>query len=188
MQQALIGLLGVIVGGIIAVAKDVFLVRRRESKDMQYLCVQVVSALERFSEGCVDVVQDHGVDHPDGTTVPGSSLPDFEPHGLDVQWHSLPVPVLYRVLDLPNKVRLARRVIDGVIEYVAGPPDYSEFFEERQYQCAKLGLEALDLAFCLRRRAGLPRPDFSDWNPIEYLRSKEKQVRESRASVELTNY
>src|SRR5438105_541965 len=49
---------------------------------------------------------------------------------------------LYRLLSMPNEAEAADRKIGFAWQYAAGPPDFEEYFEERQDQYAKLGLAA----------------------------------------------
>ena len=88
---------------------------------------------------------------------------------------------MYEILSFPNQIDAANHRIDGAFEYDAGPPDYEEGFEERQYQYAVLGLKAAYLADQLRTNYGVPMRECSDWNPIEYLNAQKVKIFEIRA-------
>ena len=180
-NAAATGFIGVIVGATMTIGKDYFLTLRKEAKAEKYLCIRVVSELERFAAGCVDVVGDDGEENPNGYTVVTTKTPEFEPHSIDVDWESLPLTLLYRTLDLPNQLQAASREIEDVLEHVASPPDYPEFYEERQFQFAKLGLQALELAADLRLRAGLPGIDNGEWSSISFLRERYQEFIDLRA-------
>ena len=72
----------------------------------------------------------------------------------------------------------------GAIDFEAeqaGPPDYEEFFEERQVQFAELGLAAAELADELRRLVKLPGPKQSGkWNPVAAMQTRRAELSERR--------
>jgi hypothetical protein len=91
-------------------------------------------------------------------------------------------------LSLPREVAIAQRTIHHSWD-ISGPPDFDEFFEERTYQYACLGLSAAELARDLRNIYSIPERDFVHWNPVNELRDKkdtieqqQRHARESQAS------
>lgn len=72
---------------------------------------------------------------------------------------------MYQLLSLPNEAWEAEKAIQNVVEFEAGPPDYEEYFEERQLRYALLGLKAHELASQLRRKYKIPARKFEGWTP-----------------------
>lgn len=173
MLEALIGLLGVVVGASITAAREHWASKASVQKNAEYLAIRVVSVLDGFAEKCADVVGDDGLScgqrGQDGCRSVQVSTPDSSVESLDVDWKSIPSNLMYEILTLPNRVSAANKNIAGVWEFAADPPDYSEFFEERQIQYGELGLKAASLSDELRKLYGIPARKYRDWNPVEYL-------------------
>jgi hypothetical protein len=135
-----------IVGHRLTTRKD-----SQEERDRHatYLAVRVAALLDPFVMGCVGVSTDRGSYDGNGELVPQElepvlALPE------DVDWRSISPILMDRILTLPNEIATARETISSM-SYIAGPPDYDEWFEERKYQWAKIGLMALDIATDLRK-------------------------------------
>jgi hypothetical protein len=155
MMEAIIGLLGVIVGSGLTIAKDIFAAWRRSKQEGSYSAIRLICILHEYADHCIDVVQDDGTIHgiPAGLTTGGEDYyvaqvrqPAPPQYPDDIAWRSLPEALMHQVLGLPNKARTTDRYIDGQAEYVASPPDHSEYFNARQEGYAKLGYDALNLA------------------------------------------
>ena len=114
-------------------------------KHGQYLAARVVCALDPLVEKCLNVTADNG--EPD-----------------DVDWKNIPHDLMYRILSIQNQIDYSERVISSVFE-IDLPPNYNQGFRERQFQYAKIGTLALDIATDLRKTFGLPFPDYDTWNP-----------------------
>ncbi|MGX1307077.1 hypothetical protein AB7M35_001797 [Amorphus suaedae] len=184
MSEALIGLIGVVVGSVIAISKDVWtswLQRRREGS---YSAIRLICILEDYASDCLDVVYDDGTaqGRPAGCTEHGEeyheeqvSTPQPPAFPDDIAWRSLPEELMHRTLALPNKAKSTDRHISACSEH-ADPPDYDDFFKPRREGYARLGLDALELANDLRRNFGISAkshtPLNSDWDPIWYLEKK----------------
>lgn len=191
MNEAVIGLIGVIVGAIITGTKELWMAWRSCQKDGKYLAIRVVSIFDRYVEGCTEVVSDDGLYQgqrdADGCRHLQASLPEFEIQSLDVDWKAIPANLMYEILSFPNLINTANHRIDGAFEYAAGPPDYEEGFEERQYQYAVLGLKAASLADQLRSNYGVPVRENSDWNPVEYLNKQKCKIFENQEKRSASN-
>ena len=155
MIEAIFGLIGVVVGSFLTIAKDSFAARQQRKQEGSYSAIRLICILHEYADHCVDVVQDDGTSHgmPAGRTEGGEDYyaaqvrqPEPPQYPEDIAWRSLPEELMHQVLGLPNKARTTDRYIDGQAEYAATPPDYSEFFEARQEGYAKLGYDALSLA------------------------------------------
>lgn len=88
---------------------------------------------------------------------------------------------MYRIRELPVLMNEALRNISAAAEH-DWAPDYTESFQERQYQYARLGLKALTLARRLRQLAGLPgtRLDATEWSAQPVLWGKWRMERNRR--------
>lgn len=174
-MEILIGFGGVILGALLTLMREFWSESRSKKQRASYLAVRVVRLLERFIDGCIDVVSDNGYEDEQGCSYPAKSCPNIEFDSLEVDWQSLPFDLMYEIINFPSLVADAKGYIDSVIEYVASPPDYSEFFEERELQYSKLGLCAHELSKNLREKYGMPAKNYGDWDPIDKLvKSKEK--------------
>src|SRR5512139_1806180 len=187
--SALSGLVGVALGSGLTQMREHWAQRKREKKDAAYLVVLVAGALDRFSAECVRVVGDDGLyrGQPDehGYRAVQVEAPTFQAELFAVDWKSLPAPLMYAILDLPYRIEMACGRIRNAGEYEAMPPDFEEFYEQRKFEYATLGLEAAVLAAELRRHAGFPERPTGHWDPLAYMeeeRSKIEAARKERAS------
>ena len=184
MASAIFGLIGVLLGSLLAGAKEWFFLRRNNARDAAFLAVQVVGQLDRYVLACSAVVADEGLNQgqPDknGYRYAQVETPVFEPDALKVEWRAIPVKLMYEVLDLPYKAVVALHTIEAASEN-ANPPDFDDFFEERQLQFAGLGLLAAELADELRRHAKLPSRSVADWDPVDFMRRKQRSIESLRA-------
>lgn len=187
MEPALFGLIGVVIGAFLTIAKESFFRYQQTKKDAALLSIKVSCELLRFSGKCAEVVGDHGEPDAHGCFSPRTSVPDFKPESMSVEWKSLPDKLMLDVLDLPFKIEQAKDEISNVAEYVAGPPDYSEWYEERQLRYAILGLAALDLAVRLRDHAGLQLNEKKDYYPKRYLEEKKALIEQARSKLIATD-
>ncbi|WP_310631486.1 hypothetical protein [Paraburkholderia sp.] len=176
MESAIFGLIGVVVGALLTTLKEWWFHRGKTRKDREYLVIQVARQLEKFGSICDDVSRDDGTYHGNynehGVAEVQVSLPEFSPDKLDVEWKSLGAGLMNKVLfEFPTRIENANGRIDNWGEH-ATPPDYWEFFEERRYQYARLGIAAFYLSAELRSSAGLAaRPSLNDgYDPLEYMR------------------
>ncbi|MEQ5837783.1 hypothetical protein [Marinobacter sp. NFXS9] len=188
MDKAIYGLVGVVLGVFLTVAKEWWFQHRKNKKDAQYLSIQVISMLDRYVAGCVEVVGDDGLYHGEPDEEGYSSIqvevPKFAPEAAAVEWKSLPAELMYEILTFPNNIEVANNRISAAFEYAASPPDYSEGFEERQLQYSELGIEADNLASKLRQHSDLPKKPKRDWNPIEYMKNRKAEILKNRAERE----
>jgi hypothetical protein len=174
-DKAFFAVIGVVVGFLLYALKDLLVHHIKNRKDAEYLSIQVACKLDRFVAGCAAVVADDGLyqgqPDQDGTSRVRVSAPTFEPELAKVEWKSVPAKLMYEVLMLPNKIEVASNWVEAAFENGI-PPDYSEGFEERQYQYALLGLEAAELAGKLRRHANLPERQLGEMDDVSYINEK----------------
>lgn len=197
MTEAIFGLVGVIVGSFLTIAKDAFEAWWRRKEEGSYSAIRLICILYEYADHCVDVVQDDGTSYGEPAErsesgegyyvaqVQAPAPPNY-PH--DIAWRSLPEGIMHQILSLPNKARATDRYVNAVADH-ALPPDYSELFEARQEGYAKLSYEALSLADLLAtkfRITATNKVDLgSDWDTKSFIRDKisafEKLKRERSA-------
>ncbi|CAH6927582.1 hypothetical protein VCHA52P453_90145 [Vibrio chagasii] len=185
MFEALIGLVGVVVGVIATGLKDWVAGQVNTRRKTRYLATRVVSLLDIFVNNCAMVVKDDGtyMGQPDqhGYYIPQTQTPKFEPLSLDVDWLSIDSELMHQVLYFPNDIYVANSKISAVKEYVADPPDYPEFFEERQYQYSVLALKAIKLVETLQKESGIESYTTKwDWFDADLFEMKIKNVEQRK--------
>lgn len=142
--------------------------RKERDRHARYLAVRVVCILDPFVNECCEVVSDRGFYDAEGLLTPEVNHPSIA-FPDDVDWKSIRPDLMYRMLTLPNEIDSAEKTIRFVGEVVSSSPDYDEWFDERRYQFAKLGLAALQLATEIRNTYGLPHRDYNRWDPKSTL-------------------
>ena len=185
MDSAVSGLIGVALGAVLAWGKDAWREWWERKRHASYLAVRLVCILDEFRNLCVEVVADdgtyHGERNPDGNLCPQIAAPDGISFPDDVDWKSIDVSLMYRILALPSRITTCNKEIYFISHAIASPPDFEEYFEERQYRYASLGLDAVDLAEKLRHTYDIPDCEFEDWNPVESLRDKKTEIERLRS-------
>jgi len=187
MEKAFIAVIGVFLGALLTVVRELFNDHRLKKKKAEYAAVRVSFILEQFISGCVAVVGDDGDMYgrdEQGCLQLQTTKPEVEFLSLEVEWQSLPFETMYQILNFPSLVNEANGKIESVFEHVAFPPDYDEGIEERQYQYAKLGLIAHEIAESLRSRYRMPQKEYENWSPIEYLQTEKKKIDDIREQRE----
>jgi hypothetical protein len=149
----------------------------------RYLAMRVVCVLDPFIRECVEVVHDSGLLDNEGVMEPRMpdpmlTFPD------DVDWRSVQPDLMYRILGFPNELEIAKQAISWVVDQISGPPDYTEFFQERVIRYGKLGLAAVALADDLRRVYGIPPRDYGDWHPKEVIEEQVVETEKKKAEAE----
>jgi len=167
------------IGSTIDFAKELWLRHEENKKEKEYLCIKVSSMFDKFIHSGYAVVCDNGLfqggHDSDGCRSPQVSLPIFETELENVNWKSLPVKLMYEILDFPNEVENANYKIQGAMEFESLPPDYKEGFEERQYQYALLCVKAFEISSKLRKESNLPKKIY-EWDIIENMSDKISEI------------
>jgi hypothetical protein len=182
MSTAIIGLVGVIVGSILASFKDLVAHFFKRRSNGRYAAVRIIVALDEYTQKCVSVVADDGTceGRPAGTTEEGEEY--YDPQVVcpeppifpdDVDWRSISFKLMYRILSLPITARDTNRYIGACAEHPSRP-DYYELFAARQKGYTRLGLEAANLVTELRKEFGLPQEsvDFWNWDSVKFFQDK----------------
>jgi len=161
--DALIGLLGVIVGGTLVALREWWLTRAERKRESSYSAIRLICILEEYAHKCIDVAGDDGYSEgrPARRTEGGEDTCEVQvttpaplEYPFDIAWRSLNEALMHRVLALSNIARSTDRYVSASAEN-AFPPYYEEFFEPRQKGYAKLGLTTLRLVDDLRRKHGV---------------------------------
>ncbi|MEG5888214.1 hypothetical protein UXP46_23545 [Enterobacter ludwigii] len=137
----------------------------KRQKELLYITTELVFTLEIFAEECASVADDSGEPDERGEYRSTTKTPELEISDIKGDWRTLPALIMYRIRELPVLMNEARRNISAAAEN-DWAPYYTESFQERRYQYARLGLKALTLARRLRQLAGLPgtRLDATEWS------------------------
>lgn len=161
----------------------------------QFIAIELVFRLEDFADSCSDVAADTGRDEdedkdPDSeylqhTYKPTVTFPELSFTEVSGDWQVLDVRLMYRTRELTVLQQEANRVISFV-----GNTDLDgkreEYFRERQYQYARLGLKAIVQVRRLRKMAGFPDTRLdndSEWSVQRTLKDVWKSERRRRAKV-----
>lgn len=188
MNQAVFGavasLAGVIIGSVLTWVREIWSDSKTRARHARYLAIRVVCILDKYIETCAEVVGDDGLSfgQRDEQGYLQAQVPTPPPPILpaDLDWKSIDHTLMYRLLSMPNEADAANSKISSISEYVAGPPDFEEYFEERQAQYAKLGLAAFAVTQELRTRYQIPKREYGEWNPVERLAQAKQELEEYR--------
>lgn len=186
-MEAIIGLVGVIVGASIAWAQTWWAHKQEQKKSANYLAIRVVNTLRQYLYKCWLVAEDDGLSQgqrdSDGCLVPQATDPGPIKYPDDIDWKSIDSKLAYQLLSLPQKAEFAERAIAAAIEFSSGPPDYEEVFEERYLQYSMIGLTVLSLENELCKTYAIPKENsLENWNPSEVFRKAIQNV--EKAQVE----
>jgi len=195
MIEAVIGLVGVVVGSVITISKDVWLSWLERRREGSYSAIRLICILEEYADRCIDVVYDDGTvlglparRSDDGEYYREAQVTTPVPleYTNDISWRSIQKPLMHRALALSNKARSTDRHIFDANEH-ACPPDFTEVFEPRQEGYAQLGLDALELADDLRKKFDISvksRSELnSDWEPTAFLKATLSTFSQRRAEA-----
>ena len=178
---------GGLVGGGITLLTALALPWRKDKKSLEYLAIMVVFALDKYLSEAAAVALDDGEEDEEGYVHKTTTAPDFKPEELKVEWTTLPPGLVYRIFDLTPRTADAVAAIDVTAEH-ADPPDYEQYFEERQLQFAELALVAAQLAAELRQLAKLPkRTKNPHWDAVAEVNAKRTKLLDQQAARERRN-
>lgn len=182
MSEAVMALLGVVLGLGFSIYKDVILDRRASKKQAEQLAVYVICQLERFVSGCKDVAADDGYNplSTQGIAYVQAQSPEFAIDFELIGWKFLPSGLLYRIVSLPNEIYEANSVFKSAYDFDSAP-EYENAFSTRRYLFAKLGLEASSLISALRKEYKIPTRLLVDSNAVEYMEKVKSQFELDKA-------
>lgn len=195
LLAAAIGAAAALLGTALSFGRDWYGQRLKDGEQRTFVAMRLAADLEDFAIRCALAAGDRGEPeiqaHGQEEYVPRHSTPDFTLDYSAYEWRLVPKDLLMRVLELPHLAQRAHAFLDGVSEFVAGPPYYEEFFQERSLRFGRLGLRSLDLARDLRTRHGAP-PSLSTLDPDDdydirnHLESILSEVEKSRVQSRST--
>ncbi|MFV4848012.1 hypothetical protein ACVQ8M_17265 (plasmid) [Edwardsiella tarda] len=190
LPQLLTGLLsaGAALGGVLLTQhridkRERAAAAKKADEERLFISTELVFVLERFVEDCVKIVIDDGEENADGDSYPTTDTPvELYLNAISGNWRALPGWLMYRIRELPALIRDAERRIVYKTE-ISTPPQHTEFFKERQYQYARLGIQALILSIRLRRLVGLPptRQNATKWSAQTVFWTAWRNERKRRA-------
>lgn len=169
MKELFIGLIGVVLGSILTVLKDIFNDYWKKNAHAKYVATRSICILDVFMGGCILVADDDGYLDPDfdGSPSTSSQLPNIDFSNLNVNWESLPVYLMYEILSFQSYIDDTNRNIDFFGENIAS--NVNEIIQTRRYQYAILGLKAYNLSSKLRSKYKIPSKEYKNWNPVQHL-------------------
>lgn len=169
----------------------------------QFIAIELVFLLEHFAECCSDVAADTGEDEDkeseflQRTFVPTVEFPDLSFTSVSGDWQALDVRLMYRIRELMVLQQEAHKAI-AFIGSIDADGMRQDYFRERRYQYARLGLKAIIQVRRLRKMAGFPdtRLAVSEWSAQPVLwevwrierRRRAKQAAEERKMFEDPSY
>lgn len=191
-EKYIFGLVGIFFGSLLSaifsVVRELYAENRSKKKEAEYLAIRMICIFDSFMEGCASVVGDDGLYHgqtdAEGYSRIQVTSPQLDVQLEDVNWKSFPPELMYEILYFPNLVKDAESYISSTFEHAASPPDYSEGFEERQYQYSKLGGLASELTEKLREKYKIPRNHVSSWDIVEYMNRERNKIHQLRLKRE----
>lgn len=165
-MEALIGLVGVVIGSAITQFSTWYLHRKGNETKVRFLAIRAIVALEAFATDCAfkltntvrDVESEGQVyfEQPDDI-----HLPD------DGDWSYIDPDVAFEILELPHRVQAARQGIEFIID-VTG--DTYEGRKLRNKEFSKIALSAFQAAAKLRNQLSLEARNDEDWSLESDLR------------------
>lgn len=138
---------------------------KQSSPERKFICAELVFLLENYAVKCAEVVQDDGEPYGDrGEYDATTIMPDKIDYSLvKGNWKSLKSKTIYEICSLPMKQDEAIKAINFASEHMSSPPYHREFFEERQFQFALLGLKAAEIASGIRKENDFPDTELTSW-------------------------
>ena len=184
LNDGIIGLFGVFLGSVITFFTTYFFQRRDQKSKALYLSVRIVNQLDKYASDCLKVVEDEGCRDAEDILQPEEKQPPPPIYPNDIDWTSIDCKLMENIISLTNKAEESDNSISAIVDHVAGPPDYEEFFEERQLQYGRLGLEAHKITERLRSKYSVPSRDINTWRDDRLevtLRKKVDEIEKKRA-------
>lgn len=158
------------------------------NRERYFIATELVFLLEQYAEESARVAADAGDDNPQTEREPTVDYPTLTLTAVSGDWRTLSGSLMYRIRQLPVLQNEAMRTIAGKGAF-DHPPFYSDYFRERQYQFARLGVKAVILAMRLRKSVGLPESCLHDtqWSAYNVLWRVWRRERKRRAAEFIRN-
>lgn len=187
MEKGGFVLLGVVLTLIVTLLKEWRMDSIKKKRERDFISIHLIFMLDNFTFACANVVNDDGFymgqRDKNGHLKAQVAQPDVETEKIPGDWKSLDAPMIYDIHKLGIQKINADDKIKGSYDYVANPPDYDEYFEERQYQYCLLGKESDRLATKLRQESGMPPREWGEFNPIDVISNVFDDIEDRRRLV-----
>jgi hypothetical protein len=185
MSEAFSGLIGVIVGALLSPSIEAIKEQIAKKRRREYLAIKVSCLLSLFVDKCASVAMDDGLSMgqltPEGQRTKQVNEPDIiNFNELDVDWRVLPPKLLDKIFKLPIEHERRNKKIQSVRLDDLEMRDFSDVFEERQFQYSIIGIMAANISNDLRRMYNLNEINYEEWNPVDFMKTKEKKIRDIR--------
>ena len=165
---AIFGLVGVMVGGALTLVHAEYKDRKSQSKDLGYLAIHVVRALEAYVDKAMSVFWDDG--RPGEPERMDAPYPEFKPEEITGEWKSMPAELAYRIFNLQTKTAYAVREIKSAL-FEGMYDEHNDYYEHRQRKFGDLTEEAIAISDDLRTLAKLPaREPNPGWDPFKMFK------------------
>ena len=161
MPEWLIGIIGVIVGAIIAPAIEIWKGKKSTEQKAHYLTIHIVYLLEQFIDQCIEATEDIFFDDPIEPSIRCGPTPELGSFPDDVDWKSIDNELRYKILNLPSKIYTSKQYIKRASEHDSHP--YDETNEKVKYETSRLGILAINIVSDLRKKYKIPQ---NEENPL----------------------
>ncbi len=170
MEKIWVGLIGVIVGGVLATWREWWMEKRNRKKDATFLAIRIVCILDDFVKCCAAVAKDDGFYYGQSNSYAEPKIevqtPDLDFESLSVNWNSIPPNLMYKVLSLPNKIKDEKQSLYDLSRHFSD----ADFIDERRLRYANLGLEAQSITEQFRKKYHIIKQKFQEhWDPIKIM-------------------
>jgi len=142
---------------------------QQAERETAFAASTVIEHLERFINGCSAVSYDDGYERGqpaggNGYCQATATPPQFDPHALKLDWNTLPPDLIYDILAIPSRQEHIHIYLST--EGFDEPPDYGDYFLNRQLLYARLGQQVSEIALRIRAAGGLPNESLAkgDWS------------------------
>ncbi|MHA0917135.1 hypothetical protein ACR9H8_20640 [Kosakonia cowanii] len=179
-------LIGGVTGGVIGHFTNHALVWIKESlqssPERKFICAELVFLLENYARKCAEVVNDNGEpSEPYGELQPITVLPDVIDYTvIKGNWRALKSKTMYEICSMPPLQHESIKLISFMGD-MSSPPEHREYFDERQFQFAQLGIKAAELACEIRKENHFPNGNLDAWvvptmqaKILEIIRKRER--------------
>lgn len=171
----LVTLFGVFLGGI----KDIFTDYWKRRRLIRYHAMLLATTMDQLVDDCVNVVFDPKHEDDEGVAHATAPTPKIEwPGALD--WASIPSELMYRCLLIPGMIKSAEASASFVASEIAGPPDYSEYFDELEDRYSKIGLAAVHIIRRLQDDYGVQYQEREHHDPQHVFETTIEKIEKSR--------
>lgn len=161
-------------------AKDIFTDWWKRRRQARYHAMLLAVTLDQLIDDCIAVAFDDGYPDSDGVMYPTAPNPKIEwPTQLD--WTLIPSELMYRCLLLPGMIKSAIESARFIVDNIASPPDYQEYFEELQIRFSSIGLSAVHLLHRLQEAYDVKYQDRAHTDPQRDFERRIEKVEKSRA-------